>query len=463
MRAWLLSPDGKFLAAAYNREPDSWCGRLPAAAQAQHRLGRRVHRRPRLQQQRPLSGLCGRAGRRRARGARVPAAQLRALREFGFGPLQPGRRAGGFVGCASRGHSPVGGRDEPRGRRLEIPSTLVHSSASARTASSLLAWSYIPRCVRIWDLAAAREKLVVGAHTSAEFPAVAFSPDGKLLASASNDRTVRIWDPGHRPTRPRADRLCASMLEPLAFSPDGSILATGDYAGGIRFWQVPSWQELPAPKHPLGPQIWACRVQPRRPLFCRLWPGRDRPLEGCRRQPATDDRTPGCRSQQVARPSDQEISSLGFSPDGNLLAWTPFDGVTAPPLGRRQLPAVSVPAARCQCLRENMAFYRDCKHLAFVRGGGVPEVWNVLTRRQVYPSGPDDFRGARQYGLVGVVALSADDAWLAVQGARGSVTVWDMRRENCCWPCRRSTASTGAWRGAPIASCWPPVSPTAAW
>jgi hypothetical protein len=75
-----------------------------------------------------------------------------------------------------------------------------------------------------------------------------------------------------------------------------------------------------------------------------------------------------------------------------------------------------------------MAFFRDGKHLAFVGGDGVPEVWNVLTRRQVYPSGPDDFREAREYGLLGVVAVSADDAWLAVRGARGSVTIWDVRR-----------------------------------
>jgi len=58
----------------------------------------------------------------------------------------------------------------------------------------------------------------------------------------------------------------------------------------------------------------------------------------------------------------------------------------------------------------------------------MPEVWNVVTRQRVYPSGPDDFRGARERELGGVVAMSADDAWLAVQGPRGSVTVWDMDR-----------------------------------
>jgi len=305
-------------------------------------------------------------------------------------------------------------------------SGVVRFSTDGKT---LLADADRRNTVRIWNVAAAREKFVVGAHIGG-VPSVAFSPDGRRLASAGKDRTVRIWDPA-------AGRLIHELngfraeLETVAFSPDGSILATGDYASGIRFWQTTSWQELPPPKHPLGPQIWACAFSPDGGHFAAcgqrgivLWKVVASPAHG---RPDSE-----LLLQQVARPSDRAITSLGFSSDGSLLAWTPYDGWRLHLWDVSNARPYPFPPLNVNGFVRNMAFYRNGKHLAFIRGGGVPEVWNAVTRQQVYPSGPDDFhdaRGeARKLWLTCVVALSTDDAWFAAQGARGSVTVWDMHK-----------------------------------
>jgi WD40 repeat protein len=102
--------------------------------------------------------------------------------------------------------------------------------------------------IKVLDLEAGNVQTLPG-HVGTVFR-VAFAPRGQTLASAGADRTARIWNLNREPEHRRLPLLTSGHYRYLAFSPDGKLLATADVAGAVRLWEVATWRllrELPGP------------------------------------------------------------------------------------------------------------------------------------------------------------------------------------------------------------------------
>jgi WD40 repeat protein len=97
--------------------------------------------------------------------------------------------------------------------------------------------------VRILDTTTGGEVLALSGHTSIVL-AVAFSPDGKRIATGSGDRTIKLWDTatGQEVLSLRGH---TAAVTSVAFSADGHRLVSGG-----QDWTARVWDATPLPGAP---------------------------------------------------------------------------------------------------------------------------------------------------------------------------------------------------------------------
>lgn len=109
-----------------------------------------------------------------------------------------------------------------------------------------------PVPLKVWNVDHHAEVAQLHGHTNA-CVALAFSPDGSVLASGSHDETVRFWKTGTWESARPPLSLPAQSVEALAFAPDGSSLAIGTLSrqernGAVFLWNIAADSLEPLPK-----------------------------------------------------------------------------------------------------------------------------------------------------------------------------------------------------------------------
>jgi WD40 repeat protein/tRNA A-37 threonylcarbamoyl transferase component Bud32 len=298
---------------------------------------------------------------------------------------------------------------------------------------------------------------------------IAYSPDGKWLASASLDKSVKIWDAASY-KEIKTLKSHKDGVGSVAFSPDGKLLVSvGNLynklgPGDLKFWNTTTWEETSPLQRPPD-KVWAAAFHPDSRYLALATGPLSRPSSQTSIVTIWDLKTG--REVHTLWGHTQPVLSMAFSPDGRRLA-SLASGVSRPAeliicetsTGNQLLSMPSRPDTMCpqvvfspdgsqiawqytgqavriadsktgQEVSTLLGDWAGADGLAYLRGGGIRPGSDLLATASAEvklwdPQGPPEVRTLRgDSRFFCGVAVSPDGRRLAASSAEGNIIIWD--------------------------------------
>ena len=258
--------------------------------------------------------------------------------------------------------------------------------------------------LKLWDANTGQELLTLAGHTG-WLSGLAFSPDGKRLASTSLDGTVRIWSLSPGQETVAVSTAPAGYGNRVAYSPNGKEFATNGGDGSVTIWNAQTSQpRLVLTGHDV--EVMNLAFSP----------------DGTRIATGSLDATSilwdTATGEKLLTLSGHEagVRDLTFSPDGSLIASGGFDGTARiwdAANGKKLLKITGH-----EGIVPGVAFSLDGTQLATASTDGTAKIWDVKTGELLFTL------AGHASGVVDI-AYSPDGKKIATASSDTTAKIWD--------------------------------------
>ena len=293
-------------------------------------------------------------------------------------------------------------------------------SALTRTLGGVLSATFSPdgkllatstdNEIWLWSVANIKQILSCNGHT-AWIQSLAFSPDGQILASGSNDQTIRLWNV-HTGQCLKTLRGHTSWIQSLAFSPNGQILASGSNDQTVKLWNVST-----------GECLQTFLGHSNRVFFTTFSPNGQTLVTGSEDQTVRvwDVNTGSCL--RVLEIPINWVLSIALSPDGQTLA-TGSDGTTVKFWDLATGECIkTLPYYNTQVWA--VAFSPDGKTLVTGSEDKTVKIWDILTGNCLQTL--HEYSNSR----IWLVAINPDGQSLLSVSENQIMKLWDFHTGQC--------------------------------
>jgi WD40 repeat protein len=260
--------------------------------------------------------------------------------------------------------------------------------------------------VRVYELEPSRVAPTVLRADQGKVQAVAFGPDGQILASGGDDNIVRVWKVDQGDALPALLRGHQQAVISVAIGADGRTLASADYDGVVRIWDLKHQDMPPFVLPDPGGVTVAFSPDGKKLASAGNKEVRLRDIQELNASPS------------ILSGHENWVSSVAFSRDSHILASASLDNTI-------RLWDMQHPAAEATLLRghENqvwsVAFSPDSQWIASGSHDKTVRIWNLAKPDKL----PITLRGHE--GKVRAVAVSSDSNTIASGGADKTIRLWD--------------------------------------